>query len=85
MLRYVDTRWLSLESSVSRILERNAELIKYFEETESDTEFMVKTMKKPETIIYLQFLNVFLTKINKLKFGISEKFFNDSINYTKTQ
>jgi hypothetical protein len=39
LLRYVNTRWLSLEASISRIINRKSELIEFFKEgAEDDTD-----------------------------------------------
>ena len=71
MLRYVDTRWLSLEISIERIVNRFKELIEFVTETAPrDAEWMIKMLLQPQTRIYLQFLLLFLGKINKLNVSL---------------
>jgi hypothetical protein len=71
MLKYIDTRWLSLEQCVERILERKKELRQflkdYNEKNSSRTRNKIlKDLDDPETQIYLQFLAVFLERVNTL-------------------
>ena len=75
ILKKVDTRWLSLEASVNRILEQYNPLLSYFDTMEnsrlSDEKSRKKMkafrdqLKKPITNAYLFFLSNILSSVNK--------------------
>ena len=66
-MRYVDTRWLSLEMSISRIMTRYKEIIEFFEtKAKNDAAWVIKNLRQSDTKIYSQFLQLFLNKINSL-------------------
>jgi hypothetical protein len=67
VLNYAVTRWLSLEASVSRVLERWEELRGYFNSANGeDVKKILKQFDKHENKIYLQFVKVMLKSINIL-------------------
>jgi hypothetical protein len=74
--KYVETRWLSEEFFISRILSRWKELIQYFsnETTKSGTEIF-NYLEETEIKVYLQFLKIFLREINRMntKFQMKER------------
>jgi len=53
MLNYANTRWLSLEATVTRLLDRYEQLIDYFSKADISIQ-----LEKIENKIYLQFLKV---------------------------
>ena len=75
ILKKVDTRWLSLQACVNRILEQYAPLLSYFDSIEDsripDEKAKVKAkkmrdqLKKPITKAYLLFLSNVLCSVNK--------------------
>lgn len=73
MLRPAQTRWLSLQMVVTRVLDQYEALLSYFVSEEADS-ILTKHLKDPLTKLYLQFLCENLpdfTKFNLL-FQVSE-------------
>jgi len=64
LLKSGKTRWLSLEAAIKRILELWDPLKVYFEEASVND--LHKLMEDPSLKIYLEFLSVFLGRINAL-------------------
>ena len=74
ILKKVDTRWLSLEACVNRIIEQYAPLVSYFDSLESSKmpaergakmKAIREQLKKPITKAYLLFLSNILSFISK--------------------
>ena len=76
MLSYTKNRWLSLEACISRVLSKYDALIHYFEsETKTDkAKRILKLLQAKENKIYLQFIKIFIEKIDSynLKFQKNE-------------
>jgi len=67
MIRHADTRWLTLEHCLDRLISRWSELKLYFSNNAmSIDDSTQKTLIKPETLVYLKFIQVFVKKINAL-------------------
>ena len=66
VLKSGKTRWLSLEAAIKRILELWEPLKKYFEEAKIESLF--QKFNDNSILVYLQFLSVFLEKINRINF-----------------
>ena len=64
LLKPGQTRWLSLELAVERILDLWELLLKYF--TELKEESLVESMKDKVIKVYLQFMSVFLKRFNTI-------------------
>ena len=72
ILKKIDTRWLSLESSINRIIEQYSPLVSYLDSLESTTlprdskkKSLRKQLKKKTTKYYLIFLSNVLFSVNK--------------------
>ena len=74
VLKKVDTRWLSLEACVNRVIEQYAPLVSYFDSLESSKmpgergakmRIIREQLKKPITKAYLLFLSNVLSNVNK--------------------
>jgi len=67
MIRHADTRWLTLEHCLDRLISRWSELKLYFNDHAMSFEDSIKkTLTKQETLVYLKFIRVFVKKVNAL-------------------
>jgi len=73
LLKEVDTRWLSKEKVVTRIVQLWPLLSEYFSEIDVDEVKIMKQMANPELKVYLQFLSVFLKKINEVNISFQKE------------
>jgi len=76
LLRWCETRWSSLKEAVCRILVRWDPLLDYFTNinSNSDSQFILKKLKKAPNKLYLQFLQIFLGKIDAINKHFQNQF-----------
>ena len=78
ILKYVDTRWLSMEQCVKRLIERKKELIQFLREydekkSEKTRLSIINRLEDSEIIVFLEFLSLFLELINTLNIYFQQK------------
>jgi hypothetical protein len=61
-----------MENCLKRIVVRYKELIKYYENMEENSHSVLTQLNKPETLVYLKLLVIFIGKINELIYDMQE-------------
>jgi len=74
MIKHADTRWLTLEKCLDRLIERWEQLKVYFDEYGNDAQHITQNLKKPQNLIYLKLVRVLVKKINYLNLAMQQDF-----------
>ena len=67
MEKYIETRWLSEENCILRLLERWNELIDFLKKEDNKDSKEIIEHLNDETKVYFQFLTIFLKDVNAFK------------------